>query len=134
MYFRSYTCLTEHILVLRILYLHYGSYTFITEHVFILRILYLCEDTRRYDKSEQIRIVSHTRSDQTYAGTDISPVAPLSRPDPLGRIRTESGMPQKSLNHSKSYLCGSDYKIEQAHKHLYLTKSIYNEGIQAFSK
>ena len=39
-------------------------------------------------------------------------VAPLSRPFPLGRIRTESGMPQKSLHHSKSYLCGSDYKIE----------------------
>ena len=37
-------------------------------------------------------------------------VAPLSQPDPLGRIRTESGMPQKSLHHSKSYLCGSEYK------------------------
>ena len=33
MYFRSYTCLTEHILVLRILYLHYGTCT-------CLRILY----------------------------------------------------------------------------------------------
>ena len=39
-----------------------------------------------------------------------------------------------SLNHSKSYLCRSDFKIEQAHKHLHLTKYIYNEGIQAFSK
>ena len=39
-----------------------------------------------------------------------------------------------SLNHSKSYLCGSDFKIGQAHKHLHLTKYIYNEGIQAFSK
>ena len=29
---------------------------------------------------------------------------PLTRPDPFGRIRTESGMPLKSLNHSKSYL------------------------------
>ena len=61
-------------------------------------------------------------------------VAPLSRPDLLGRIRTETGMPLKSLHHSKSYLCGSDYKIGQAHKPLHLTKSIYNEGIQAFSK
>ena len=61
-------------------------------------------------------------------------VAPLSRPDLLGRIRIESGMPLKSLHHSKSYLCGSDYKIGQAHKHLHLTKSIYNEGIQTFSK
>ena len=61
-------------------------------------------------------------------------VAPLSRPDPLGWIRTESRMPLKSLHHSKSYLCGSDYKIGQAHKRLHLTKTIYNEGIQAFSK
>ena len=38
-----------------------------------------------------------------------------------------------SLNHSKSYLCGSDFKIGQAYKHLHLTKYIYNEGIQAFS-
>ena len=44
--------------------------------------------------------------------------APLTRPDPLGRIRTESGMPLKSLNHLKSYLCGSDCEIGQAHKHL----------------
>ena len=60
--------------------------------------------------------------------------APLSRPDSLGRIRTEFWMPLKSLHHSKSYLFGSDYKIGQAHKHLHLKKSIYNEGIQAFSK
>ena len=37
------------------------------------------------------------------------------------------------LNHSKSYLCESDFKIGQAHKHLDLPKYIYNEGIQAFS-
>ena len=59
---------------------------------------------------------------------------PLSRQDPFERIQTESGMPLKSLNHSKSYLCGSDFKIGQAHKNLHLTKYIYNEGIQAFSK
>ena len=28
MYFGSYTCLTEHILILRILYLYYGAYTY----------------------------------------------------------------------------------------------------------
>ena len=38
-----------------------------------------------------------------------------------------------SLNHSKSYLCESDFKIGQAHKYLHLTKYIYNEDIQAFS-
>ena len=43
-------------------------------------------------------------------------------------------MPLKSLNHSKSYRCGSDFKIGQAHKHLHLTKYINNEGIEAFSK
>ena len=29
----------------------------------------MCEGTRRYDKSEQIRIISHARSKQTYADT-----------------------------------------------------------------
>ena len=89
MYFRSYTCLTEHILVLRNLYLHYRtctcltnlilalrnmylsyrSYTYFTELILIFRISYLCEGTCRYDKSEQIKIISHTRSDQTYVDT-----------------------------------------------------------------
>ena len=49
MYFRFYTCLTERIL--------------------ILRILFFYEGTRRYNKSELIIIVSHTGSDQTYADT-----------------------------------------------------------------
>ena len=60
MHFRSYTCLTEHILILRILYLcyityscisdlilvlrsiymYFGSYTCVIEHILILRILY----------------------------------------------------------------------------------------------
>ena len=93
MYFRSYICLTEHILVLRILYWYYRTYTFIsdlihvlqsiylsyesytcvTELILVLQNLFLCEGTRRYDKSEQIRIISPIRSDQTYADTDISP-------------------------------------------------------------
>ena len=93
MYFGSYNCLTEHVFVLRILYLcyrtysclmdlilvlqnlflSYGSYTCVTELILVFRILFLCESSRRYDKSEQIRIISPTRSDQTYADTDISP-------------------------------------------------------------
>ena len=52
-----------------------------------------------------------------YTQNDIV-AAPLTRPDPFRRIRTESGIPLKSLNHSKSYLCGSDCEIGQAHKHL----------------
>ena len=50
----------------------YGPYTCVTELILVLRILFLCEGTCRYDKSEQIRIISPTRSDQTYADTDIS--------------------------------------------------------------
>ena len=89
MYFRSYTCLIEHILVLRILYLYYrtytcsseliyvlqsiylsyGSYTCVTELILVFRILFMCKGTRRYDKSEQIRIISHARSYQTYVDT-----------------------------------------------------------------
>ena len=49
--------------------MYYGTYTCLIEHILILQILLLCEGTRRYDKSEQIIIVSHTRSDQTYADT-----------------------------------------------------------------
>ena len=49
--------------------MYYGTYTCLTEHIIILRILFSCEGTRRYDKSEQIIILSHTRLDQTYADT-----------------------------------------------------------------
>ena len=113
LYFGSYTCITEHILVLRILYLRniylsYGSYTCVTElvlvfqilylyykaytclmdliitdHILVLRILYLYMElirtysyskvpvgtiSRNRSKSYQIR----TKSDQTYADTNIS--------------------------------------------------------------
>ena len=67
--YRAYTCLMDLILVLWNMYLSYGSYTCFTELILIFRISYWCEGTRRYDKSEQIRIISHTRSDQTYADT-----------------------------------------------------------------
>ena len=40
MYFRSYTCLTELILVLRNLYGSYGTYTGLTEIILVLRNLY----------------------------------------------------------------------------------------------
>ena len=39
-----------------------------------------------------------------------------------------------SLNHSKSNLCGSDFNLGQAHKHLHLTKCIYSEGILCLFK
>ena len=71
--YRAYTCISYLILVLRSLYLSYGSYTCVIELILVLQILLLCEGTRRYDKSEQIIIISPTRSDQTYADTDISP-------------------------------------------------------------
>ena len=65
MYFRSYTCLTKYILF-------YGTYTDLTELILVLRILFLCEGTRMYDESEQIRIIEPTRSDQASTDTDIS--------------------------------------------------------------
>ena len=71
--YRAYTCISDLILVLRSIYLSYGSYTCVTELILIFQILFLCECTRRYNKSEHIRLISHTRSDQTYADTDISP-------------------------------------------------------------
>ena len=59
--------------MLQNLFLSYGSHTYVIELILVFQILFLYEGTRRYDKSEQIRIISHTRSDQTYTDTDISP-------------------------------------------------------------
>ena len=73
MYYRTYTCISDHIHVLQSIYLSYGFYTCFAELIIILRILFLYEGTCRYDKSEQIRIISYTRSDQTSTDTDISP-------------------------------------------------------------
>ena len=42
MFYRSYTCITELILVFQILFLYFRSYTCITEHILGLQILYLC--------------------------------------------------------------------------------------------
>ena len=71
MYYRTYTCISDLIHVLQSIYLSYGTYTSLTELIIVLQILFLCEGTLRYDKSEQIRIISHTRSDQTYTDTNI---------------------------------------------------------------
>ena len=68
-YYGTYTCISDLIHVLQNLYLFYGTYTGLTEHILILRILFLCEGTRRYNRSELIIIVSHTRLDQTYEDT-----------------------------------------------------------------
>ena len=40
MYYITYICLTELILVLKSLFLSFGSYTCMTEHILVLRILY----------------------------------------------------------------------------------------------
>ena len=72
MYYRTYTCISDLIHVLQSIYLSYGTYTGLTELILVLRNLFLCEGTRRYDVSKQIRIILHTRSDQTYTDTDIS--------------------------------------------------------------
>ena len=85
MYYRTYTCISDLTCILWNLYLSYGtyisiqdlflsyrSYTCVTELILVFRILFFCEGTRRYDNLEQIRIISHTRSEQTYTDTDIS--------------------------------------------------------------
>ena len=84
LYFGSYTCITKHVLVLRILYLcyitysyisglilvlqnlflSYGSYTCVTELILVFQILFLCEGTRRYDnrnRSESYHIQGQIR-------------------------------------------------------------------------
>ena len=83
-YFKAHTGILDLIRVLQNLYLSYGtyicvqdlllsyrSYTCVTELILVFQILVFCEGTRRYDKSEQIRIIAHTRSDQTYTDTNI---------------------------------------------------------------
>ena len=85
MYYISYTCISDLTCILRNLYLSfetyscvqdlflsYRSYTCVTELILVFRILFFCEGTRRYDKSEHIRIIAHTWSDQTYTYTNIS--------------------------------------------------------------
>ena len=71
MYYITYTCILDLIHVLQSIYWSYETYTGLTKLILVLRILFLCEGTRRYDKSEQIRIIAHTRSDQTYTDTNI---------------------------------------------------------------
>ena len=44
MYFGSYTCLTEHILILRILYLCYITYSCISDLILVLRSIYMHSD------------------------------------------------------------------------------------------
>ena len=61
-------------------------------------------------------------------------VGPHSRPDPFGRIRTESEMPYYHSITQNHIFAEAISKFGQAHKHLHLKKYIYNEDIQGFSK
>ena len=85
MYYRTYTCISDLTCIGRNLYLSYEtdicvqdlflsyrSYTCVTELILIFWILFFSEGTLRCDKSEQIRIIAHTRSNQIYTNTDIS--------------------------------------------------------------
>ena len=56
--YRTWTCISDLIHALQSIYLSYGSYTGLTELILVFRILFFCEGTRRYDESEQIRIIS----------------------------------------------------------------------------
>ena len=70
-YYGAYTCISDFIHVLQNLYMYFRSYACLTEYILVLRILFLCEGTRWYDELEQIKIISHTRSDQTSTDTNI---------------------------------------------------------------
>ena len=85
MYYRTYTCISDLTCILQNLYLSYGtyicvqdlflsyrSYTSVIELILVFRIFFFFfEGTLRYDESEQIRIISHRRSDQTSTDTEI---------------------------------------------------------------
>ena len=87
-YYGAYTCITNLILVLRSLFLYFG---YRSTHRYY-RTFYLYKSTRRYYRTDTeapvtfrslpysflysyflFRVLIHTRSDQTYADTDISP-------------------------------------------------------------
>ena len=61
-------------------------------------------------------------------------VGPLSRPDPFWRIRIESEMPCYHSIIQNPIFAEAISKFGQTYKHLHLTKYIYHEDIQAFSK
>ena len=56
-YFGAHTGISDLICVLQNLYLSYGTYNCVTKLILIFQILFLYEGTRRYDKSEQIRLI-----------------------------------------------------------------------------
>ena len=55
--FEAHTGISDLIRVLQNLYLSYGTYTCVTKLILIFQILFLYKGTRRYDKSEQIRLI-----------------------------------------------------------------------------
>ena len=57
LYYKTYTCISDLIHVLHSIYLSYESYTGVTKLILIFQILFMCEGTRRYNKSEQIRVM-----------------------------------------------------------------------------
>ena len=89
-------------------------------------VLYFKEDTIDSEKL-QSAMPSLTSRERTVMG-------PLPQPDPFWRIRTESEMPCYYSITQNPIFAEAILKFRQAHKHLHLTKYIYNEGIQAFSK
>ena len=57
LYYEVYLCLTELILLLQNVFLFYRSYDYVTKLILVFQILFLYEGTRRYDKSEQIKLI-----------------------------------------------------------------------------
>ena len=67
MYYGTYTCLTEHILILRVLYLHYGICTCLTDLILVLQNIFLY-----FGSYSELILVQSTRryyTDSLYGGT-----------------------------------------------------------------
>ena len=54
--YKTYSCLTDLILVLRSMYLYFRSYTCITEHVLVFQILYLYYRTGTCISDEEVPV------------------------------------------------------------------------------
>ena len=56
LYYGSYTCISEHILVLRILYLYYRTYSCVSDLILVLQNLFLYYRTYTYITDEEVPV------------------------------------------------------------------------------
>ena len=87
MYFRSYICLTEHILDLRILYLYYRTYTGISDLIHVLQSIYLTYGSSRLRSLYLSYVSIRLRSLYLFYGTSNYTKVPVGT---ISRNRSES--------------------------------------------